>query len=245
MISKIPYCFTMNDIICKFKSEKQFYYWLEQKMKNNLVKKVRQNLYVTIDSMQSISATKFEIASKISDNSFIAYHSALEYYGLTNQVFNSVIVGNDKRFSEFEFDDIEYTCKVVKNFEQVNKIESEKIKVTTLEKTIIDCIDNINLAGGIEEILNALSQIKILSENKLLDALNSYNKVLLYQKTGYILEQFKQELSLSDKFFKECESKLTNQTKYFLNDEFKDVGYNKKWKLIAPQNLKSIINGGL
>lgn len=41
-----------------------------------------------------------------------------------------------------------------------------------LKKTIIDCIDNIDLAGGIEEVLNALEQIKYVDKNKLIEILN-------------------------------------------------------------------------
>ena len=178
-------------------------------------------------------------------DSFVAYHSALEYYGIANQVFNNVIVGSTKRFSQFEFDGIEYECKVVKNFTQINDITSEKIKISSLERTIIDCIDKIELAGGIEELLNALNQIRILDEAKLLEVLESYKEIYLYQKTGYILEQFKDELSLSDDFFEWCHNSLTNQTKYFLHDDYKDIAYNSKWKLMAPKNLKSRINGGL
>ena len=49
---------------------------------------------------------------------------------------------------------------------------------------------------------------------------------------------------LTDSFFEECRSKLTNQIKYFLKDEFRDIEFNSTWKLMAPKNLKSRINGG-
>ena len=58
-----------------------------------------------------------------------------------------------------------YTCKHVKDIKFVNNIVNEGIRVSSLEKTIIDCIDNIDLAGGIEEVLNALEQIKYVNEN--------------------------------------------------------------------------------
>ena len=245
MLNQIPYCFTKADVIDEFKNKTQFDNWLKTNIKNNNIKKVRNELYVALDSMKNIYSTKFEIASKISDTSFVSYHSALEYYGIANQVFNDVTVGSKTRFNSFEFDDVEYICKPIKNYEQVDYIVNEKIRISSLERTIIDCIDNINLAGGIEEVLNALEQIKVLNEQKLLVVLQSYNQVLLYQKVGYILEQYKEQLMLSDNFFKECGKHLTNQVKYFLDDEYKEIEFNSKWKLMAPKNLKSRINGGL
>lgn len=243
MKNYIPYLFNKNELLKNFKSEKQLNNWIFSQTKLGKIKKIRNGLYVSIDQAGVINSTKFEIASKISPNSFVAFHSALEYYGL-NQVFNNMVVGSSTKFNDFEFDGIEYNLKNVQNYEQVNYIESAKVRITTLERTIIDCIDNIELAGGIEEILNALQQIKALDETKLLDALKSYDKVLLYQKAGFILEQFKEELMLSDYFFCECQSHLTNQVKYFLQDEFKNIGYNSKWKIMAPINIKARINGG-
>jgi predicted transcriptional regulator of viral defense system len=121
----------------------------------------------------------------------------------------------------------------------------EKVKVTSLEKTVIDCIDNINLGGGIDEILNILSFIHYLNEDKLIAALRHYDKIILYQKTGYMLEHFNERLKLPDEFFEFCKSKLTNQVKYFLNEEYSNCAYNKKWQLIAPVNLLSRIYEGL
>ena len=156
-----------------------------------------------------------------------------------------MVVGSLSRFNLFEFEGVEFSCKIIKNYEQIIYKEIEKVRVTSLERTIIDCIDNIDLAGGIDEILNALEQIKILDENKLLSVLKSYNQVLLYQKVGYILEQFKNELMISDDFLKECQKKLTNQVKYFLQDDYKNIVYNRKWQLMAPKNIKTRIYGGL
>ena len=69
--------------------------------------------------------------------------------------------------------------------------------------------------------------------------------MLLYQKVGYILEQFNSNLMLSDEFFNECQMHLTNQVKYFLKDEFIDIVYCPRWKLMAPKNLKTRIYGGI
>ncbi len=152
---------------------------------------MRNGLYVAVDSAGYVFSSKFEIASKISKDSFISYHSVLEFYGVDNQVFSDVIVSPSSRFNNFEFDDIEYINKVTKNYIGVTNIVTSGVRVSSLAKTIIDCIDNINLAGGIEEILNTLDQIKVLEEKKLLRVLKSYNKVLLYQRVGFILEHFK------------------------------------------------------
>lgn len=240
----IPYIFTKQEIIKYFKNDKQYDNWIMGQVRTKKVLKVRNGLYVRVDIMGFPVSTKFEIASKIAEDSFVCYHSALEYYGVANQVFNSITVASKIRFNSFIFNDIEYLRKSFKHNVQIINIISSGVRITSLERTIIDCLDDINEAGGIEEILNALEQIRILDEHKLLEVLKTYNSVFLYQKVGFVLEHYKEKFMLSNSFFDECKKHLTNQVKYFVADEYSEITYNSTWKLMAPQNLKSHINGG-
>ena len=240
-----PKLITKKEVIDKFENEKQYSNWIAIKLKSKTYKKVRSNLYALIDpSTNDIYSTKFEIASKISDSSFVCYHSALEYYGIANQVFSNVLVGSLTKFNSFVFNDNEFICKHVKDIKFVNNIVNEGIRVSSLEKTIIDCIDNIDLAGGIEEVLNALEQIKYVNENKLLEILKDINKMFLYQKIGFLFELYNNQLDLSNEFFDECKSHISKKVNYFMQYEFKDTELNEKWNLIVPKNIKSRINGG-
>lgn len=244
-MESLPKLITKEEMVNKFKDEKQYSNWIALKLKSKTYKKIRNNLYALIDpSTNDIYSTKFEIASKISNTSFVCYHSALEYYGLANQVFGDVLVGSLTKFNNFIFEDNEYICKPVKNIKFVNDIISEGIRVSSLEKTIVDCVDNIDLAGGIEEVLNALEQIKYVNENKLLDILKDINKMYLYQKVGFLFELHNNQLDLSNEFFIECKSHTSKKVNYFMQYEFKDTELNEKWNLIVPKNIKSRINGG-
>ena len=160
------------------------------------------------------------------------------------QIFSNVFVGSLTRFNNFVFNDNEFIFKSAKNIKFVNNIINEGIKVSSLEKTIVDCIDNINLAGGIEEILNALEQIKYLNEKKILEILLDINKMVLYQKVGYLLELYNNQFEFSDDFFKECKTHISKKVNYLIQYEFKETELNENWKLIVPKNLKSRINGG-
>ncbi len=241
----LPKLVTKEKVIHNFENEKQYSNWISNKLKRGTYVKIRNNLYALIDpSTNDIYSTRFEIASNITNTSFICYHSALEYYGIANQVFNDVTVGTSTKFNNFIFNDIEFNYKLTKNIDFVNDIVREEIKVTSLERTIIDCIDDITLSGGVEEVLNALEQIKYLNEGKLLEILRIYNKMFLYQKVGYLFEIYNFQLKLSNSFFDTCKSYLTNKVNYFLNDEYNNLILNKDWKLFVPQNIRSRINGG-
>ena len=244
MTKNLPYLFAKKDVIDQFADDKQFENHMASMVRSGKVVKIRNGLYAQIDNLGVPLTTKFEIASKINDESFVSHHSALEYYGVANQVFNTLTVGSKRKFNDFSFDDVDYTRQAVKDYTQVIYIVTAGVRIATLERAVVDCIDNIDLGGGIDELLNALEQIRVLDENRLAEILQAYNKVILYQKVGFILEQYKDKYMLSDKFFADCKSRLTNQIKYFLNDEYSDIAYNSDWQLMAPKNLKSRISGG-
>ena len=241
----LPKLIAREKVMDRFENKKQFSNWIALKLKSNTYKKIRNNLYALVDpSTNDIYSTKFEIASKISQTSFVCYHSALEYYGLANQVFGDVLVGSLTRFNNFVFNDDEFIYKSVKNVKFVNDVISEGIRVSSLEKTIIDCIDDMDLAGGIEEVLNALEQIKYVNESRVLDILRDTDKMFLYQKVGFLFEIYNSQLGLTNDFFVECKSHISKKINYFMRYEFKGTELNKKWNLIVPKDIKSRINGG-
>ena len=241
----LPKLVTKEKAIDRFKDDKQYSNWIANKLRSKAYVKIRNNLYALVDpSTNDIYSTKFEIASNISGTSFVCFHSALEYYGLANQVFNDVTVGSLSKFNDFIFGDNEFICKRSKSLAFVNNVVSEGIRVTSLEKTIVDCIDEIDFSGGMEEVLNALEQVKYLDEGKLAEVLKESGKVVLHQKVGYLLGLYNDQLHLSEGFFDGCRSHLTNKVNYLGKGEFKRAVLDKDWNLIVPKNIKSRINGG-
>ena len=230
--------FTKSDIIHHFDTDKQYDNWIFNKVKSGTIKKVKSGLYVLLNRNGFCEANKFEIGSKVTTDSYISYHSALEYYGVSNQVFNTVTICSNIRFRNFEFDDVEFEYQKSPINYGISKNSYSYIRVTALERTIIDCINKIDLAGGIEEIINAFELINKVDETELLKVLSMYDSVFLYQKAGYILEHFQETMGLSEGFFETCQKHLTNQIKYFLNEQGREVKYNPKWRLMAPKNVK-------
>ena len=218
---------------------------LQNYKKQKLICQVRRDLYAATDlvSKQSLS-NKFEIAGKITPTSYLSYQSALEFHGLAHQVFYDLWVSSNNRFTSFDFEGIRYQYCESKSMEGViSPHTSSFIRVTNLERTVIDCIDKIERCGGLEELIQCFSLITYLNEELLLDYLQVYNKQFLYQKAGFILEYFKQEMKLSKDFFGICKQKMGKSTRY-LTDQSESTHYFKVWKLCAPANILSFLEQG-
>jgi predicted transcriptional regulator of viral defense system len=237
--------FELKDIIALTGKERSGQELLRNYAKRDLVVQIRRNLYSVTDlATKATVATKYEIGSHISSSSYISYHSALEYHGIAHQVFYNLSISSSTRFNDFDFEDMHYVyCK--SNIPVGIEIPSmdSLVRVTDLERTIIDCLDRLNRAGGFEEFIHGLSMITYLNENKLLDYLAAYNKAFLYKKTGFVLQRLQNELKLSPDFIAFCHQKGSAHVKYLTNAEESDTFY-KEWNIYAPKNILSYLEQG-
>ena len=210
--------------------------------KRNIITKIRRNVYLPTNPIDGfIDENKYEIGCCSISNSYISYHSAMEYYGLQNQVFNRIYLSAPKRFRPFEFEFVEYMYAPDKFRDGIIKDTIRNIYVTDIERTIIDCIDRLDLAGGIEELINNIELISKVNENKLLSYLSLYKKQVVYQKAGFILSHFKEQLSLSEKFFSECKLRTGKSIRY-LTDKCESRTYITEWGIYIPQFIANLIN---
>lgn len=238
-------CFTRNDVCKMLGNEAAAHSLLYDYSRKGLIERVRRDLYVAI-SLETKQAVKnrYAIASRIAEGSYITHHSAFEYYGCANQVYYEVYVSGNKRFSEFDYDGV--TFKYMKPHIYEGIVHNSGVYVTDIERTILDSINDFEKIGGLEELLKCIEQIPSAKEDKLLSYLKIYNSKGLYQKTGYILEHFRDLLNLSDSFFQECLDNIPYSRRYLYKSEYKkDFVLNRKWNLYVPESILSLINKGV
>lgn len=216
---------------------------IKRLMKEKIVVKIRNNMYTCIsgETGQPV-ANRFQIACSITPTSYISHHTAMEYYGITDQIFYEVYVSSETAFRDFEFDGYTYHYVASKVNDGIDTPAfSGGIRVTDLERTMIDSIKDMDKIAGMEEVIQDISCMKKLQEKRLLSYLEHISNQFLYQKTGFLLSKQKEQLGLSKDFFKECQSKIGKSKRYLSRDLMNGV-YDDQWKLVVPQHL-SVKNG--
>lgn len=118
---------------------------------------------------------------------------------------------------------------------QMNDPEEERIRVTDIERTLIDVTVRPVYAGGVFEVLKAykLAQPKV-SVNKLTATLKKLDYIYPYhQAVGFYLERagVYKESSLS------LLKKLGFKYDFYLMHQVKEKEYSKKWRLYFPKGL--------
>lgn len=217
---------------------------IKRLMKEGMAAKIRNNMYTCISGETGAPvANRFQIASHITPTSYVSHHTAMEYYGITDQVYYDVYVSSETAFRDFTFDGYTYRYIASKNSEGVEKPPySGNIAVTDLERTLVDSIKDMDKISGIEEVVQNIECVHRMQEKRLLKYLELYQNQFLYQKMGYLLWPYKGQMGLSDIFFEKCKEQIGKSKRYLTRDQ--DGGrYDDMWKLVVPEGLQNMKNG--
>ena len=198
--------FTVEDVNKYYDNMNSARSAIKRLMKEGMVAKIRNNMYTCISGETGAPvANRFQIASKITPTSCVSHHTAMEYYGITDQVYYEVYVASETSFREFEFDGYTYRYVVSKDMEGVETPAlSGGIRITNLERTLVDSVKDMDKIAGIEEVVQDIGSMKCMQEKRVLKYLDLLSNQFLYQKMGFLLYEHKEKMGLSDEFFDTC-----------------------------------------
>ncbi len=180
---------------------------------------------------------EFIIASFLAQPYYISYWSALNYYGLTEQVSNTIYIATTKRRLEKNIMGLRFKFTTIKQnkffgFKKV-LINNYSINIAEKEKAIIDCLDFSRNCDGITEAIKSIENAKKeLDFNKLIDYAKKMENKAILNRLGFILELLG------------IKTNIKPSNHYVLLDVFsKSKGtYNKKWKVIENIRKEELLS---
>ena len=183
---------------------------------------------------------EFIIGSILVSPYAIAYWSALNYYGMTEQIPTTIFIQTISRKKKQKLNIFGVDYQIVriseKKFFGLKKewIEESQIYITDREKTIVDCLDKPQYCGGIIEIAKALKNGKYNTEKLSTYAQRIGNSGVI-RRLGYLAELLGIEIKIS----------LVKTRNYLYLDPTmpKKGRKNAKWRLVI--NLDEKILGVL
>lgn len=137
----------------------------------------------------------FTIGSFLVEPYYIGYWSALNHHGLTDQTPPAVYIAttrprNSRRILNTQFKFVTIPRRKMFGVVKV-EIEKRKIKISSPEKTIADCLDHPEHAGGVEEVSKAIyfaSSNAEINFNRLVDCSRRLGNGAVLKRLGYIAE---------------------------------------------------------
>jgi predicted transcriptional regulator of viral defense system len=236
--------FTMQDLHHYYDNMESARSAIKRLMQKGMIAKIRNDLYTCIGGETgSPIANRYQIASAVTDTSYVSHYTAIEYYGLSDQVSYDVYTASETHFQDFTFDGYAYKYVPSKNETGVENVQySGGVRVTDLEKTLVDSIKDMDKITGPEGVITFIQSLEKLDETKHSKYLADYNNQFLYQKTGYLLETYAIPSILPKCFFDLCKMKMGKSKRYLSKDMCRGK-YDMTWQLIVPYSQKYLKNG--
>ena len=182
------------------------------------------------------------IGTFISQNSAVAYWSALSIHGLTSRFPNKVFIQTTKRKKDKTILGVNYKFITIPERKRAGITTlgygNNSYPITDTEKTIIDCFDLQKYSGGFDLLISAFSQAK-LSSKKMIEYAEAIDNISVIKRIGFIAELLnKKGLQTFIKY-----AKLKVNKKYTLIDSAgEDSGeFVSSWRLRLNVNRDEII----
>ena len=180
---------------------------------------------------------EFLIASMLVDPYSIAYWSALHHYGMTEQPPGVVFIQTTARKKKQELQVLCFGYRVVRIVERKffgfrkEWIEEAQINITDREKTIIDCLDLPQYAGGVTEVAKALKRGEFDWE-RMIGYLDRFGNTGVNRRLGYLCDYLGLNVDLP----------TVNTRNYLLLDPTMPGNgeRNARWRLMVNLDEKSL-----
>ncbi len=227
--------FTLDEIKSFFSHEWPSAFRAIRSLKTEgLLTNIQRGLYATTAfSDQNV------LAYYLAPEGGLAYWSALSFYGLSTQFSNTLYVQTPRPIRsgivmDIDFKFIKVISSKASHYETIGR-GNGKFKVSSVEKTIVDCMDNPEYSPGWTELIKAIFKAK-LNSKKLIDAADAVANIGVTKRLGYLLELMQKSDQKS--FLKYAKSKV-NKKYDLLDKESADEGmFNTQWRLRlnVPEN---------
>jgi len=217
------------------------------------LQRVRKGLYVVLSPLEKQGehvVDKLLVASKVRDEYYLGFHTALEYYGCAHSLYNEayVCVRVEDRFDPFHYGRFSFRPVFVEdtNLEVDKKYYlGQALMVSSKEKTFLDCLDRVKYAGGWEECLRSLEGLGGLDFQKLINLLLRTGRDVLFRRAGYVLELLRRHSSfyehLNAQLLDEISEQISGPPQYLVKGELGPL--NERWGLYVPDDFEGKLRG--
>ena len=210
---------------------------LEQKGKIERIEKGKYLIIPLGAEKGKYTLHEFVIGSTLIEPYSIAYWSALNHYGLTEQIPTTVFLQTTARKKSQNMSVFGIKYKIIKIKKpkyfgiRKERIEETQINITDKEKTIIDCLDKPQYAGGIIEVAKALKN-NTFDNKKLASYAQRIGNSGVIRRLGYLCELLNIKIKLP---------KLNIRNYLLLDPTMPEKGpKSAKWRLIINLDEKGL-----
>ncbi len=211
---------------------------------------VRRGLYAVVPpgtDPGSFSIDLFLVASKLTGDAVLSYHTALELHGYAYSVQEQFIYTAFRPLAPFTFrNHIFRGVKFPKSLRRANQESfgvvtvdrsGMEVRVTSLERTMVDVLNRPNLSGGWEEIWRSLEAVPFFDLDRVVEYALLLGNATTTAKVGFFLDQHRNPLMVEEKHLKLLRRFRPLQPHYLDRSRRESGRLVSKWNLVVPTEV--------
>lgn len=211
------------------------------------IKRVSREVFAAVPAhlaAERMVIDRFAAASKLRSDGVLGFHSALELHGIAYSEFNEVQLisaGRTERV-DLPFGACRFVTppKALAAAGQADYLtvtmdrQGVAVRVTAVERTVVDILHRPDLAGGAEEVLKSLDLVRYLDPAKLADYVELLDNRSLASVSGWWLEKRRAALGVADDVLARLRTRLPRSKHYALGAEPGHAVFVEPWRVLLP-----------
>ena len=219
-------------------------------LKQGRLLRVRRGLFASVSPgvlPKDAPVDSYLMASRLAPDAVLAYHSALEVYGKVYSTFHKYFYLTDRaaRFFEFRgeaFVAVRFPSGLKRYMKETEEVESHDrlglpIRVTSLERTVVDVFDRLDLGGGWEEVWRSAEMVEFFKLDRMIDYALLLDNATTCAKLGFFLEQNRSRLFVTDIHLDRLQVHAPKKPHYLNRGSRDNQRLVSRWNIIVPEGL--------
>ena len=212
--------------------------------------RVRRGLYAIVPleaAPESYPVDPYPIASKLAPDAVLSHHTALEFHGRAYSVWNQFIYSASRPVGSFTFRSQGFRGTKfpealrrsgTEHFDAlVREHSGVRVRVASLERTLVDVLHRPNLAGGWEEVWRSLESVEFFNLDRIVEYVLLLGNATTAAKVGFFLEQHREALMVEEHHLRPLRRQRPRQPLYLDRNRRKPGYLQAAWNLVVPKEV--------
>ena len=228
-------CFTRQDLTVAVGPQSEADALIKAWLKAGYIDRVRTDLYALLSLNSGYPAASLHhIACAVAPDAFLTHYAALDALGGGDHARQALTVATKLEFDCFGYLGAVFRRVAPKRFSDL--VESDNLRATSPEQSLLDCVEDIETIGDVEELALAVASAPKLDEDRLLRILDEKRNGFVWRRAGCLFEWMNGWLGLSEGFFEHCRKQVAHRSKkrLFAQNCSYPQKLQKGWGLHAP-----------
>lgn len=247
--------FTVNDLAKHMSSNREVGGRAQEALlayyqKTGRVVRIRRGLYAVIPpggDHVSYPVDPFLVAAKLTPDSVLSHHAALEFHGKAHSVHSRITYSASRplavlAFRSHVFRGTTFPKALLRaGMTHVGVSMAERagmeIRVASLERTLVDVLDRPDLTGSWEEIWRSLESVEFFDLGKVVEYALLLGNATAVAKVGFFLEQHRETLMVEDRHLRALRDLRPRQPHYLDRSKRTPGRLVSEWSLVVPKEV--------